>query len=152
MWTRQTRRRSGSTSRWALRTGTPTSCSPACRVAAPGRARRRWLASGPGPGWSGEQRPVARGYRAEHLGVELYLIERHPIVDTKIEVLSHPPTSIAERLPLGSGIGYGPPASCRMTQQSHFHDHLRVVPTQYQIATPGGESRARRDNRPPTVR
>jgi hypothetical protein len=44
----------------------------------------------------GRQWPVAGGHRAQHLCVEFDLVQCHPVVDAKIELLGHRATSSPE--------------------------------------------------------
>jgi hypothetical protein len=41
------------------------------------------------------QRPVGRGYRAQHVGEQLDLVERDGIMEAIVEVISHRSTSVA---------------------------------------------------------
>jgi hypothetical protein len=42
------------------------------------------------------QRPVGRGHRTQHVGVEVDLVQRDGIVEAIVEIVSHRFTSVAE--------------------------------------------------------
>jgi len=79
------------------------------------------------------QRPVGRCHRAEHVGVEVDLVERDEVMEAIIEIVSHRSTSVAEASPSGreaGPCGREQPARClpaygltpwpRMTHEDHF--------------------------------
>src|SRR5215470_14458960 len=74
-------RRSGSMSRWGSRAPGPTSCT--------GAASRDRLDPEHLVQFLRGKPVVARGDGAEHLGDKLDLVERHAVVDARIETLTH---------------------------------------------------------------
>src|SRR5439155_1743693 len=67
------------------------------------------------------ERMVTRGNGAENLCVKLNLVERHTVVDTKIETLTHrsPPPSLGRSAANPLVQGYAAARRPRMTQQGH---------------------------------
>jgi hypothetical protein len=66
------------------------------------------------------QRSVDRGDRAQHVRVQVDLVERDGIVKAIVEVVSHRFTSVAEAGPSRCLPGYGQTPWPRMTHQDHF--------------------------------
>src|ERR1700733_16039750 len=131
MWMRQTRRRSGSTNRWASPTTAPTLCSGTHDVgrtdvgrADVGRTDVRGRAQPEHPvELLVGQRLVTGRHGTQHLGVQLDLIQRDPVVNAEINLLGHrvhlQPKWPADMFPSGY-VGSSP---ARMTHR----DHLRAI-------------------------